>query len=303
MPAKPKLSLKHVINTIVGALSTGLLKVVRVANPDWLSNVCGWMLRRIGPRLKEHNVGRANLAAAFPEKSPDEIERILGDVWENIGRFSAEFAHLDRLWDADLSRPGEKRITWSQEAHDRAVRLKELGKPALVFAAHIGNWELVAVGAHSVGFKTAALYRRPNIGAIADAAIDIRSKIMGTLIPTDYMAPIKIAEAIEHGTHVGMLVDQYHTRGIDVNFFGRTARTNALIARLARQFDCQIYGMYAIRLPGGRFRMELTEPIDAPRDAEGKIDVNGTMQRINDVIEGWVRANPEQWLWVHRRWR
>lgn len=303
MAARPKMSLKHAGNTVVGFFATGLLRIVRFTNPDWLSNVCGALLRRIGPRLKEHQIGRANLAVAFPEKSPEEIERILRDVWENLGRFAAEFAHLDRLWDADLSRPGDKRITWSQAAHERAVRLKEMGKPALVFAAHIGNWELVAVGAHSVGFKSAVLYRRPNIIAVADAAIEIRSRIMGTLIPTDYMAPIKIAEAIERGNHIGMLVDQYHTRGIDVNFFGRPARTNALIARLARQFDCQIYGMYAIRRPGGRFQMELTEPIDAPRDAEGRIDVGGTMQRINDVVEGWVRENPEQWLWVHRRWR
>lgn len=303
MPARRRLSLKHAGNSVIGVLATGLLKTVRVANPDWLSNVCGAALRRIGPWLKEHRVGRANLAAAYPGMPAEEIERILADVWENLGRFSAEFAHLDRLWDADLSRPGERRITWSEEAHRRALKIKDEGKPALAFAAHIGNWELTAVGAHQLGFKTAVLYRPPNIGAIADAAVEIRSRIMGTLIRTDYSAPIKVAEALAGGTHVGMLVDQYHTRGIDVTFFGRPARTSAMIARLARQFDCPIYGMYAIRLPGGRFRMELTEPIDPPRDAEGRIDVMGTMQRINDVIEGWVRANPEQWLWVHRRWR
>lgn len=303
MPIRQSLSFKHVTNSLIGFFATGLLKAVRITDPGWLSNVSGATMRRIGPWLKEHRIGRANLAAAYPELSSDEIERVLAGVWENLGRFAAEFAHLERLWDADPARPGDGRVTWSEEAQRRAIRVLDEGKPALVFAAHIGNWELAAVGAHHVGFKSAVLYRPPNIGAVADAAIEIRAKLMGTLIATDFGAPIRIAEAIERGTHVGMLVDQYHTRGVDVSFFGRPARTNPLIARLARQFDCPIYGMYAIRLPGGRFRLELTEPIDAPRDAEGRIDVVPTMQRINDVIEGWVRQHPEQWLWVHRRWR
>ncbi|WP_438672413.1 LpxL/LpxP family acyltransferase, partial [Serratia marcescens] len=58
-----------------------------------------------------------------------------------------------------------------------------------------------------------------------------------------------------------------------------------------------------IRLPGNRFRLEATEEIVLPRDAEGRIDVKGAMQAMTDVVEGWVREHPEQWLWLHRRWR
>ena len=100
-----------------------------------------------------------------------------------------------------------------------------------------------------------------------------------------------------------MLVDQYATRGVDVTFFGRPARTNPLIARLAQHFDCPIYGVHMVRHLGNRFRLELTEPISAVRDDAGNVDVRQTMQRINDIVEGWVREHPEQWLWLHRRWR
>jgi KDO2-lipid IV(A) lauroyltransferase len=72
---------------------------------------------------------------------------------------------------------------------------------------------------------------------------------------------------------------------------------------LARQVDCPIHGTRTIRLPDGRFRGELTEAVETVRDAAGAIDVAGTMQVITSVVEGWVREHPEQWLWLHRRWR
>ena len=134
--------------------------------------------------------------------------------------------------------------------------------------------------------------------------IGLRSGCMGTLVPTSLDAPIKLAEALQRGSHVAMLVDQYATQGVPVTFFGRRTRANALIARLARHFDCPIHGIRVVRYPGDRFQLLMTEAIDAPRDAEGKIDVERTMQVITDVVEGWVREHPEQWLWLHRAaWR
>jgi KDO2-lipid IV(A) lauroyltransferase len=100
-----------------------------------------------------------------------------------------------------------------------------------------------------------------------------------------------------------MLVDQYTSRGVEVTFFGRPTKANALLARLARQVECPIHGVRTSRLPGNRFRFELTDEIPPVRDPEGKIDVEGTMQRITDVVEGWIREDPKQWLWLHRRWR
>jgi KDO2-lipid IV(A) lauroyltransferase len=88
-----------------------------------------------------------------------------------------------------------------------------------------------------------------------------------------------------------------------VDFFGRPCRTNPIIARLARYYDVPIHGVRVIRLPGHRFRLEMTEAIEPKRDATGKIDVTATTQMITTIIEGWVREYPDQWLWLHRRWR
>ena len=295
--------LRRLGDAALGFLTVHALRAVRLLNPNVMANVGGALLRTVGPWLPEHRVGRANLAAAFPEKSSAEIEEILRGVWDNLGRVGAEFAHIDRLWDYDPSRAHPGRILDSDETEKIAIRLRDDGKPALVFAAHLANWELAAVGPHAYGIDSTVLYRRPNVPAISDAIIALRAGCMGTLIPTSMDAPIKLAEALRRGSHVAMLVDQYATQGVPVTFFGRRTRANALIARLARNIDCPIHGIRVIRHPGDRFQLLATEAIDAPRDAEGKIDVERTMQVITDVIEGWVREHPEQWLWLHRRWR
>lgn len=295
--------LKRIVNAVAGRLTVWFLKAIRRTDPDRMANLAGRLMQRIGPWLPEHRIGRANLAAAFPEKSSAEIDEILSGVWDNVGRIGAEYAHLDRLWDYDLSRQHRGRMLDSAVSVERAYRLRDDNKPALIFSAHLANWELAAFGAVAFGLDTTVLYRRPNLGAVADALLALRARGMGKLVPTGLDAPVKIAEALECGSHLGLLVDQYYVRGVDVVFFSRTTKANPTIARLARHFECPIHGVRVIRYPGNHYQLDLTEEIAPARDADGKIDVQGTMQVITGVVEGWVREHPEQWLWLHRRWR
>jgi KDO2-lipid IV(A) lauroyltransferase len=75
------------------------------------------------------------------------------------------------------------------------------------------------------------------------------------------------------------------------------------VARLARHFDCDVYPALCIRLPGNRFRLELHDRLDLPRDPAGAIDIHGTTQLLTDVVEAWVRETPGQWMWFHQRWK
>jgi KDO2-lipid IV(A) lauroyltransferase len=295
--------LKRLSGVAAGRLAVAALGAVRRFPPHKTAEVAAGAMRRLGPWTAEHRVGQANLRAAFPNKSANEIEHILGGVWDNMGRIGAEYAHLDRIWDYDPANPAPGRIEASAETISRFLALKDDGKPALIFAAHLANWELPAVAAATHGVDSAVLYRRPNDSDVADMIQDIRSIAMGRLIPTSPDAVFRVASELERGAHVGMLVDQHFERGVDVTFFGRTCKANPMLARLARHFDCPIHGTRVIRLPGDRFRLELTEAIEPARDGRGQVDVQGTMQRITGVIEGWIREYPEQWLWLHRRWR
>ena len=295
--------LAPIIGAAAGWAAVGLLKAIRLIRRERCADSVGFFMRKVGPRLKEHRLGRANLAAAFPEKSPDEIERILAGVWDNLGRFAAEFAHIDRLTNHDPSLPDDE-IVADPATSELFHRLRTDGKPALIFAAHLANWELPALVAGRHGLDTAVLYRRPNIGEISDAIVKIRSNIMGTLIPTGLDAPVKLLRILEANKHVAMLVDQKLVKGVEVTYFGRRCNVNPLVAQLARLIDCPIHGTRIIRRPDrNRFQIEMTEAIEPKRDREGRVDIQGTMQVILNVVEGWVREHPEQWLWLHRMWR
>jgi Kdo2-lipid IVA lauroyltransferase/acyltransferase len=299
---KSAVRLRRAANAALGFIAVRMLRGARLIPLDTMSNFSARMLRTIGPLFREHRIGRESLSAAFPEKSPAEIETILRGVWENLGRIGAEFAHIDRLWDYDKLQ-GTGRIMRSDDSEKIALRIRDDGKPALVFAAHLGNWELAAIVAHKYGLDTTVVYRRPNLRAVSDEIAAVRAGCMGTLMATTMDAPVKLADALNRGSHVAMLVDQWYGRGVPVTFFGRRTLANPLIARLARNVECPIHGIRVVRHPGGRFQVLVTEEIVPPRDASGKIDVERTMQVISDVIEGWVREHPEQWLWLHRRWR
>jgi Kdo2-lipid IVA lauroyltransferase/acyltransferase len=296
--------LKAWFNTGVGFLTVALLKLLRLMNRKRISNGFGRLMRFVGPWLPEHKIGRANLAAAFPAKPPDEIEKILGGVWENLGRVGAEFAHLDRMTVLDFERGGDADVIYDRIAYERFLAIRNEGKPTLVFAAHLANWEVPALAPAYYNVKSNLLFRRPNIGAISDAVIKMRAGCMGNLVPTGLDAPVRLANALQRGEHVGMLVDQHFVKGVDVVFFGRWVKANPLIAQLARHTECAIRGVRVVRRPDGNsFWGELTDEIAAVRDAEGKIDIQGTMQVITGIVESWVREHPEQWLWLHRRWR
>lgn len=296
-------ALKPVTGALIGGLAVGLLKLVRNFDPDKTADFFASVTRRIGPWFPEQKTGRANLTAAFPEKSRDEIEAILSGVWDNLGRVGAEFAQIDRIWDFDENSPIAGRVEIPSDSVEQFRKLRDDGKGALLFASHLANWELPALAGPAYGLDSAILFRRPNIASVDRAIQKIRSVNMGTMIATTHDAPLRLAQALQKGVHVGMLVDQYFGRGVDVTFFGRTTKANPLLARLARQVECPIVGARIIRLPNHRFRAELSEEVTPVRDTKGKIDVQGTMQAVTSVIEGWVREHPEQWLWLHRRWR
>ena len=305
--ARTKARLRHATKPLgeaaVGALTVGLLRTTRYFDPDKTANLFARVAGLIGPKLREQRIGRANLTAAFPEKSPEEIETILAGVWDNLGRVGAEFAHIDHIWDFDEARPNEGRTQLSRRTHELFHQLRLDGKPALIFASHLANWEMPALAAVAHGLDTAILYRRPNIASADRIIQEMRQVKMGTLIPAGRDAPLRLAEALQKGQHVAMLVDQYLTGGVEVTFFGRKTRANPMLARLLRQVECPIHGVRIIRLPGHQFRAELTEEVKPVRDEHGKIDVQGTTQAVTSVVEGWIREYPDQWLWLHRRWR
>jgi Kdo2-lipid IVA lauroyltransferase/acyltransferase len=286
---------------VLGRAVKWLLRALRRTDPDRAADACAAIARTMGPLLPAHRVGRSNLRAAFPDRDAAWIEAMLRGAWDNLGRVAGEYVHLGRIWDFDPAHPNTGRIV--TDAEPLFTRLLHDGKPALCFAAHLGNWELPAVAAAAHGLPSAVVYRMPNNKAVAKEIARIRAPLMGRLIRTRAQAALEMAAALQAGEHLGMLIDQHFSRGVDVTFFGRRCKANPSIARLARRFDCPVIGVRVIRLPGRRFRIAAEGPFDLPRDASGQVDVAAATQMLTGVVERWVREHPDQWLWLHRRWR
>jgi len=295
--------LKHVLRLrlwLVAQLTFGLLGLARLLPARTAIELAAALGQTLGPLSSRHRIALDNLRAAFPEKTEEEREKIAKGMWRNMFRLGAEYVYLERLFDYDPDAREHGMIEVQGEEIFR--RLHAENASCIFFTAHTGNFELLPVCAATYGLNVTALFRPPNNPYIARKLLSARRTAMGHLVPSKAGAAWGLARTLDEGGSVGMLVDQKFHRGVAGTFFGRPVQTNPLLPKLARQFDRPVHPARCVRLPGGRFRLELEEAVDLPRDENGEIDVTDTAQMLNDIVERWVREYPDQWMWFHRRW-
>ena len=107
---------------------------------------------------------------------------------------------------------------------------------------------------------------------------------------------------LSRGGYLGMLMDQKMNDGIEARFFGRPAMTAPALAALALRFRCPVVPAHVQRVGPARFRLVCEEPLDLPDTGDRQADILAVTQAVNDRLERWIRARPEGWLWLHRRW-
>ncbi|HET7715960.1 MAG TPA: lipid A biosynthesis lauroyl acyltransferase [Bauldia sp.] len=274
----------------------------RAVGRERASRIAARVTRSFAGWAGENRVAEENLAAAFPEKSPDERAAILAGVWDNLARQTIEYAFLKDMVDSfDPEKPDESPI--EAEGLEHLIALRDSGKPAILFGAHLGNFELTPALGAKLGLPVTALFRPPANPHIAAEIERRRSGYLGKMVVSGPGAALEVADALKKGRHIGVLIDQRINEGHLIPFFGRPSLSNPLVGVMARIFNCPVHGGYAVRLPDGRFRAVMTPPLDLPRDASGRIDVLGANIMVHGMVEQWIRQYPEQWLWLHDRWR
>ncbi|GCA52468.1 lipid A biosynthesis (KDO)2-(lauroyl)-lipid IVA acyltransferase [Sinorhizobium sp. KGO-5] len=277
-----------------------LLTILKLFPADMAINFMDRVARWIGPKTGRHKLTLINLRNAFPEKSDAEIAAIALESWGNMGRLAAEYVFLDQLFDFDPARAEPGRVEVS--GIPLFLELRDNPRPFIVFTAHSGNFEMLPVAGSAFGLDVTVLFRPPNNPYLADRVFEFRKERMGNLVPSHAGSSFALARQLERGGGVGVLVDQKFRKGLKTKFFGQPVQTNPLLAKLVRQFNCEVYPARCIRLPGNRFRLELEPAVEIPRRADGSVDVTATAQMLNDKVESWVREYPGQWLWYHDRW-
>ena len=288
--------LTRIARPIEAALVHGAFALFRLVPLQAASAIGGAVARTIGPHIGVTRRARKNLQRAFPEKSAAEIETIIRQVWDNLGRVATEYPHLSRMKVFTPDAAIEVRGT----EHVDAARAR--GKPLIFFAGHLGNWEVSAIAAKAFGVLLHLVYRPANNPAVEQIYREGRAGIAAGLIAKGAEGARQAVRVLREGQHLGILIDQKMNDGIPVPFFGRDAMTAPALARLAFKFDCAVLPVQVERLDGARFRLTVHPPLPLERSDDIQRDTLLLMTRANAMLESWIRQRPGQWLWLHRRW-
>jgi len=283
-----------VLRVIFGGLAALPLSLaLRVGEAiAWLVWLVAFPLRR---------VGMVNLTIAFPDKSDAERARILRASILNHGRMAAELAHLPRLSDEDLL----EMVRFEDETWLREALTWERPTGVLILSGHFGNWELLVYAQGRRGHPVSMVHRAMRNPLIDRWLNDVRGGA-GTRLVRKKQAAGQVLRALREKQLLVLPFDQNSTRGLGVfvDFFGVPASTNAGLARVALRADAPIVPVFIVRQGrSARHVVHILPIMEAEHTGNLQADVVATTARLSAVFEDMVRRFPEQWLWVHKRWK
>jgi len=251
--------------------------------------------------VPHRRIGMVNLGFAFPERPVPVRRRILRGSFLNLGRMAAELAHLPRLSDERL----RDMVRFADEAWWQEAVGWERSTGVLVLSGHFGNWELLVFAHGKRGYPVHMVHR-----AIANPLVDRWLAELRRRAGTRMIRKSAGAGGVLHALHErGLLVlpiDQNSTRGLGVfvDFFGLPASTNSGMARIALRSDAPIVPAFIVREGrSARHRVHVLPILQVERTGDPVEDVRRNTQRFTRVFEEMVRRHPEQWLWMHKRWK
>lgn len=278
----------------LGLLLQGAFGFLRALGPVRASNLAGWVARSIGRHLPVCRVADANLRRSLPELSAADRRRIIASVWDMVGRNAGELPHLADLHETPAG-PG-----WEIRGRENIPP-----GPAIFFAAHMGNWEMILPIASQLGLAVSGFYRRPSNSTVDQAVLRLRMAALrpgAALFPKGAQGARQALAHVMAGGSLGLLVDQKMNDGIAAPFFGRDAMTAPAAAQFSLRFGLPLVPIHMQRLGPARVRMTCEAALDVPPSGDRQADILALTTAMNRRIEDWVRADPGSWLWLHKRW-
>ncbi len=262
-----------------------------------IGSAIGSLAFRFTGRLRR--VGRRNLALALPELSEGEREAVLRGVYRNLGRQLAEFCLMSGYSAASAS----EFIRY--EGLENYQRARDRGKGVLVLTGHIGAWELSSFYHSLMGYPMGMVIRRLDNPLVDEMVNRIRCLHGNRVLHKDDFARGLLTEMRSGGT-VGILMDTNMTppQGVFVPFFHLLACTASGLARVARKTGAAVLpGFLLWEQRERRYVLHFGEelPVDATDNDEA--DATSNTARFTAVLEQYIRRYPDQWLWMHRRWK
>ncbi|HVP66139.1 MAG TPA: lysophospholipid acyltransferase family protein [Anaeromyxobacteraceae bacterium] len=243
-----------------------------------------------------------NLRLAFPEWTEPRRREVGRAVFRNLGRVAADFLFATRLTPREL----DGLFVYEPGTLERILEARAAGKNVVVCTAHFGNFENLAAVHNLKGIPIAMITRRMGGGWLADLWRRGRSRAGVQDIVVSRGQTLQAAlRAMRAGRVLGYVIDQNMSprRAIFPTFFGVPAATSPTPAYLALRSKAEVFFLLDVPLEDGRHRVVIEGPLRMPHTGDRERDVLAFTQGLNDRLERWVREYPEQWYWVHRRWK
>lgn len=261
---------------------------------DVASGLGGFIFRNLGMLIGATRKARKNLEIAFPGLSKGEQDKILLEMWDNLGRVMAEYPHLETI-------ARKRTVVENQDIIDQVVANKS---GAILVASHLANWEINGANLYTkCGVPLHLTYRALN-NPYADKILHDARTLKGKLpaYAKSREGGRQILNTLKTHQILGMLIDQKYNEGLAVPFFGKPAMSNPVYVQLAQKYKCPAIPVQAIRLKGAHFKIKVYPPLGL-FDPDGKpFPVENVIANTHMLLERWIRENPGQWLWLHRRW-
>ncbi len=242
---------------------------------------------------------RRQLRLAYrDEKSPQELSRIARSNFAHYGQCMVEFLRIPLLNAGNL----DALVTFGGQANLDAA--KAAGRGVIVICGHYGNWDLVAVAQALSGRGAHIITKEAGHEALNELWMEVRRSKGVSFLPSSESA-FAMLRVLKRGGTLGMALDQHRpgAMGVWPTFFGRPASTMRVAAMLALRVGCVVLPYNAWRTPEDKHAVVFGPAIPLVRGASDEETIHRTTQAYNDVLEGYVREHPEQWLWIHRRWK
>ena len=260
----------------------------------------GRFLGRLAGDIDQRHVDIAvdNLRRAFPDWDDSRLLRTARGVYAHLGQVL-----LDVVWMQDRSR--EEVLEHVEAEGLEHIAAARAGGRGIVFAtAHFGSWEMNGV-AHAWLDRPMGAVARPLDNPLLNARLHRLREMSGSVVIEKRRGLQQMLARLRNGEDVAILIDQnvQEQDGIFIEFFGRPAAATKVAAALHVKTGCGLVAGCAEALPGGRYRLRYERPIENQPSGSRLADIARLTQRLNDIIEGWVRERPEQWLWIHKRWK
>lgn len=261
---------------------------------DVASSLSGWIWRTVAPHLRRHARAERNLAASMPELSARERAAVLDQMWDGLGRTFAEAFHLRTI----QSDPSRIALDLSPEVLE-AVRSP---RGCVLACPHMGNWEVASIAALQAGGRVAGVYQRLKNPLVDRYVTGLREPYYPQgLFTKGNDAVLKLRRVLRQGHGVALLADLREMRGVAVPFFGRPAPSTPFPAFLACSMGAPLVAGRVVRLGGARFRIT-GELLPVQSTGNRDADIEATTAAIHACFERFIRENPGQWMWAHRRW-